>query len=104
MEEKSKLKDIKTDKIKGLLKSKGLYYKDVANKMNVTENSMTNKMQKGNITAAELVALAEAAGTYIAFVDKETNEIVEKLHTYDIKTPKAKNNNVVEFRPSNTGS
>lgn len=85
MAEKVQYKNIRTDKIKGFLKKRNLYYKDVAEQLKVNEKSMTNKMLKGNITAAELITIADTADTFIAFIDQKTGDVIEKLTTEDIK-------------------
>lgn len=85
MTEKAQYKNIRTDKIKGFLKKRNLYYKDVAEQLKVNEKSMTNKMLKGNITAAELITIADTADTFIAFIDQKSGDVIEKLTTEDIK-------------------
>ena len=85
MTEKAQYKNIRTDKIKGFLKKRNLYYKDVAEQLKVNEKSMTNKMLKGNITAAELITIANTADTFIAFIDQKSGDVIEKLTTEDIK-------------------
>lgn len=81
----AKSKNIRTDKIKGLLKARQKQYKDAASKIGINEKSFTNKMVKGNITVAELISIADTVDSYIAFVDKGNNEIIEKFKTEDIK-------------------
>lgn len=85
MTEKAQYKNIRTDKIKGFLKKRNLYYKDVAEQLKVNEKSMTNKMLKGSITAAELITIANTADTFIAFIDQKSGDVIEKLTTEDIK-------------------
>lgn len=71
-------------KIKALLALYGLNLADLAKKLGLTHQAVSNKSRRDSYKATELVKLADLTGTRLAFID-ENNKPVIVFETEDIK-------------------
>lgn len=73
-----------TNKIKSLLVLKGLTFKNYADKLNITKQSLNNKSKSEAYKIQDLIHLADLTGTTLAFIDNKGDPIV-KFDISDIK-------------------
>ena len=64
------------DKIKSLFKMFGKTNQDGANALDMPYNSFTNKLNQRGFKTEELILIAKATNTKLAFIDENNNPII----------------------------
>ncbi len=78
-----------TDKIKALLSIKGRKNIELANYLNISAQSMQNKLSRGSFSAEDLIKIADFLDCTLAFNIDENQKII--LDTSDIRESHSKN-------------
>lgn len=78
-----------TDKIKALLSIKGKKNIELANYLNISAQSMQNKLSRGSFSAEDLIKIADFLDCTLAFNIDENQKII--LDTSDIRESHSKN-------------
>lgn len=63
-----------TEVIKGILKDKGIPQVDLADKINVTKQNLSNKMNRDNFSTLELVEIADALEMQLILKNKSDDK------------------------------
>lgn len=63
--------------IKDILNDKDIKRKDLAESLNITEQNLSNKMQRDSFSGKELVEIGIKTGMRLAFIDAETGKQYE---------------------------
>lgn len=78
-----------TDKIKALLSIKGRKNIELANYLNISAQSMQNKLSRGSFSAEDLIKIADFLDCTLAFNIDENQKII--LDISDIRESHSKN-------------
>ncbi len=65
-----------TTQVKGLLALKGKKNKELAEYLDMSPQSLQNKLNRGSFSAEDLIKIADFAGVDLAFIEKGSSNLV----------------------------